>query len=63
SLVAQVCTALELMHENNLVHNDVKAENILVFSGETGSARTAKLTDLGLALGERPVCDVAGLCG
>lgn len=44
AIVAQVCKALEHAAEHNMVHRDVKPENILLTS--TGQA---KLADLGLA--------------
>jgi len=58
--VAEACTGLAFLHDFKFVHNDFKAENILVFDDGPGTARRAKVTDLGLALGERPIC--ASLC-
>ncbi|CAN0219965.1 unnamed protein product, partial [Laminaria digitata] len=49
SLISEAGKGLECMHRHKVVHNDVKAANILVFSGGPGTARTAKVTDLGLA--------------
>ncbi len=42
--VRAVCRALELVHTNNMVHRDIKPDNILI--GTDGEAR---LADLGLA--------------
>jgi serine/threonine protein kinase len=30
SLIRQVCKAVECMHQNNIMHRDVKPENILL---------------------------------
>ncbi|OPY57187.1 MAG: Serine/threonine-protein kinase PrkC [Pelotomaculum sp. PtaU1.Bin035] len=45
-IARQVCDALEHAHESNIVHRDVKPQNILI----TRSGR-AKLTDFGIARG------------
>ncbi|CAN0227752.1 unnamed protein product, partial [Laminaria digitata] len=47
--VTEACTGAAFMHDLHFVHNDIKAENVLVFDDGPGTARTAKLTDLGLA--------------
>ena len=63
SLVAEVATALAHLHSANFVHNDVKAENVLVFSDGPGTSPTAKLTDFGLATGEQSIFTVlCALC-
>src|SRR6516225_10165753 len=47
-IVAQVAGGLAAVHEQNLVHRDVKPSNIMV-SLEEGGGVTAKIIDLGLA--------------
>ena len=37
------------MHQQNIVHRDIKLENILVTQGEKGDKMTIKLTDFGFA--------------
>ncbi len=43
-IARQVCEALQHAHENNIVHRDVKPQNILITKGGQ-----AKLTDFGIA--------------
>ena len=45
TVVKQVASALEFMHSKGLVHRDVRAENVLVFSEDLSRV---KLTDFGL---------------
>jgi serine/threonine-protein kinase len=40
----QICAALELAHENNLIHRDIKPQNILIDKNEV-----LKVTDFGIA--------------
>jgi len=49
-IVSQVAAALEAVHEQRLVHRDIKPTNIMVRLKEDGRV-TAKLIDLGLAKG------------
>ncbi|CAG2163136.1 unnamed protein product [Oppiella nova] len=44
-VVEQICSALEFMHDKELVHRDVRAENILIYSP---NLTKVKLTDFGL---------------
>lgn len=48
TLVQQLLTGLEALHAAGVVHGDVKADNIVMASGDDGSD-TAVLIDLGLA--------------
>ena len=54
-LVAEASICPDVLHKHNFVHNDIKAANILVFSGGPGTPSTAKVADLGLATGERSI--------
>jgi serine/threonine protein kinase len=44
--IRQICDALQHMHENNIVHLDIKPENILF---ESKTSPNVKLVDFGLA--------------
>lgn len=44
-VVKQICSALEFMHSKELVHRDMRAENVLVFKPDF---TRVKLTDFGL---------------
>ena len=46
---AEVVLALEYMHDNGVMHRDLKTENILI-----GSDGHAKLTDFGVSKGNLP---------
>lgn len=48
----QVCEGLAYLHGKNLVHRDLKMENVLIAEGDV-----VKLTDVGLA---KPVQDISG---
>ncbi|CAM9914126.1 unnamed protein product, partial [Laminaria digitata] len=52
-LLTGVIAGLAFLHEHGIGHNDLKPANVLLFPGEAGTGHTAKLADLGLALGER----------
>jgi serine/threonine protein kinase len=43
----QILCALEVLHANKVVHNDIKLENLLLQT--SGDARSVKLVDFGLA--------------
>src|SRR5262249_61040768 len=49
-IVSQVATGLEAIHEQKLVHRDIKPTNIMVRLKDDGRV-TAKIIDLGLAKG------------
>src|SRR6202007_1555021 len=52
-ITSQVAAGLAAIHEQNLVHRDIKPTNIMV-SLKDGTRLTAKIIDLGLA---KPVAD------
>jgi len=43
-LAVQICEALSFAHNNNLIHRDIKPQNILIASG-----KHVKITDFGIA--------------
>lgn len=47
-LIAQVAQGLHRAHRHNLIHRDVKPDNILIAQDKKTGERIAKLTDLGL---------------
>lgn len=47
-LIAQVAQGLHRAHRHNLIHRDVKPDNILIAKDKKTGERIAKLTDLGL---------------
>ncbi|KAF9929506.1 Meiosis-specific serine/threonine-protein kinase mek1 [Mortierella alpina] len=58
-IFAQVCRAVEYLHKNNIVHRDIKSENIMITPNQH-----VKLIDFGLArhcVASRPV--LSTLCG
>ncbi len=46
-IVAQVCSALEAAHKKNIVHRDIKPDNIVVDATPTGTS--VKVLDFGIA--------------
>ena len=54
-LLAGAIAGLVFLHEHDIGHNDFKPANILLFPRKPGTGHTAKLADLGLALGERAI--------
>ncbi|MFH2008340.1 MAG: protein kinase [bacterium] len=69
-ILAQVCLALDEAHHNNIVHRDLKAENVMVLT-RRGESDYVKVCDFGIAKVQDPKGDnpdsaitVAGLvCG
>jgi serine/threonine protein kinase len=59
-IVTQVATGLAAVHEQNLVHRDIKPTNIMVRLKEEGGV-TAKIIDLGLAKGLNESASEAGI--
>ncbi|KAF9951327.1 Meiosis-specific serine/threonine-protein kinase mek1 [Mortierella alpina] len=58
-IFAQVCRAVEYLHKNNIVHRDIKSENIMITPNHN-----VKLIDFGLArhcVASRPV--LSTMCG
>src|SRR5215468_8658694 len=59
-IATQVATGLAAVHEQNLVHRDIKPPNIMVRLKEEGSV-TAKIIDLGLAKAASEPLSEAGI--
>ncbi|XP_061178716.1 serine/threonine-protein kinase Nek3-like [Saccostrea echinata] len=56
----QICSALQYLHSRNVLHRDMKTQNVFL----TGEDMTAKLGDLGLAkVLERPTAKAVTFCG
>ncbi len=49
SIIFQVIKALTYMHEQNLLHRDLKSENVMVADSEEGEDIFIKLIDFGFA--------------
>jgi serine/threonine protein kinase len=49
SFYREIAMAVAYLHNNNLVHNDIKMENIFLFSNSGNNLITAKLADFGFA--------------
>ncbi|ETL94504.1 CAMK/CDPK protein kinase [Phytophthora nicotianae] len=47
NILVSLCRALQLLHENQVLHLDVKASNILFDDAPTGNFSTLKLVDFG----------------
>ena len=58
-LIKQTCLALEFLHEQDIVHRDIKSDNLLILTDYEDVA--VKLTDFGLAVKLDP--EVGGLHG
>ncbi|HVV48558.1 MAG TPA: serine/threonine-protein kinase [Polyangia bacterium] len=58
-ILEPVCSALQVAHENGIVHRDLKASNI--FMARSGDKRTIKLLDFGIAKLMHPDASEAGL--
>ena len=60
-LALQVCESLEEAHENGIVHNDIKPQNIMV--QETRGCLVARVVDFGIASTSDPVSGEAAEAG
>lgn len=49
-LLADLCDAVQVLHEHGIIHRDIKPANILVTAGVTGDSRRVFILDMGLAL-------------
>ncbi len=58
-ILEPVCSALQVAHENGIVHRDLKASNI--FMARSGDKRAIKLLDFGIAKLMHPDASEAGL--
>jgi tRNA A-37 threonylcarbamoyl transferase component Bud32 len=61
ALMAKVCDAVQAIHAANLIHRDLKPQNILVTWDRStpGSEPTPKLIDFGLARSDNPDAPIA----
>lgn len=50
-IAAQLCSALQHMHEHGVVHRDIKPDNVMVLGAELGGVPVVKVLDFGLAYG------------
>ena len=48
-LFTQICLAIFHLHENNIVHLDIKPDNLLISKSEEGKIETIKVCDFGFA--------------
>ena len=56
AVVVQLCSALETVHRNSIVHRDVKPANVLISRGELGDQ--VELIDFGIATAGNEPADV-----
>ena len=59
----QVFKAIEFCHRNNVIHRDIKLENILISAVEDRSEYEIRIADFGLALFTPNDELVSGKCG
>lgn len=58
--MTQLCTALRYIHDQGVIHRDVKPDNIMLLDK---TSRKIKLTDFGLAAECVRGAKIAGDCG
>lgn len=51
-LCLDIAAGLDALHENGIVHGDLKTQNVLVFNDDSQAGYVAKLADFGLAVAE-----------
>ena len=65
--IKQIChqslSAIAFCHENNIIHRDVKLDNILLSIDEDGKVFDVKLADFGKAIRIDDVKELRGICG
>ncbi|HEY4055046.1 MAG TPA: serine/threonine-protein kinase [Kofleriaceae bacterium] len=49
AILMQLCDALQAAHAANVVHRDLKLDNVFLIAGEDGTAPRAKILDWGIA--------------
>lgn len=48
-IIMQACEGMAAAHESNILHRDLKPDNIMIVSNDHGATRIAKVLDFGLA--------------
>ena len=59
NIMEQICSALQVVHEQGIVHRDIKPENIFLEKAQDGSIR-AKILDFGIASIRESVLSASG---
>ena len=60
-LMEKVCEAVHAVHSQNIIHRDIKPQNILVTDGPDGGDPVPKLIDFGLARSENPAAPLSSM--
>jgi [calcium/calmodulin-dependent protein kinase] kinase len=48
-MIFQVVAGIKYLHDQNIVHGDIKPQNLLVGSAATGEGRVVKIADFGIS--------------